>query len=106
MSNTEYRAVIKFFTRKGLSTTNITKESADVYGDSVPSCLTVAKWMAEFKDSIRTLEAIRQSARPTTTLTDESIRAVEEVVMRDQQISVRRVADELNISITSLRNHE
>ena len=31
-------------------------------------------------------------------MTDENIRAVEEVVMRDRQISVRRIADELGIS--------
>ena len=50
MSNTEYPAVIKFFTRKGQGTTEITKELADVYGDSAPSYRTVAKWVAEFRD--------------------------------------------------------
>ena len=50
MSNTEFRAVIKFFTRKGLSATEITEELADVYGDSAPSYRTVAKWVAEFND--------------------------------------------------------
>ena len=50
MPNTEYRAVIKFFTRKGLSTTQISKELSNVYGDSAPLYRSVAKWVAEFND--------------------------------------------------------
>ena len=51
MSTTEYRTVIKFFIRNGLDATEIIKELADVYGASVPSYCTIAKWMAEFKDT-------------------------------------------------------
>ena len=52
MSNTEYRTVIKFFIWKGLSATEITKELADIDGDSAPSYRTVVKWITEFKDSL------------------------------------------------------
>ena len=56
MSNTKYRAVIKFFTPKRLSATEITKELADVYGYSVPSYCSIAKWIAEFKYPTRAFE--------------------------------------------------
>ena len=102
MSNTEYRAVIKFVTRKGLSATQITKELTDAYGDSAPSCRTIAKWVAEFEDSTRVFKDASRGDRPTTAVADESIRAVEDIVMRDRHISVRRVAGELSISKTSL----
>ena len=82
MSNTEYQTVVKFFTRKRLSAIQITKELADVLRMSATSYHTVAKWVAEFKDPTRAFEDAPRSGRPTTTLTDESIRAVEEVVMR------------------------
>ena len=82
MSNSEYLAVIKFFTQKGLSTTEITKQLADVYDDSAASYLTVAKWVAEFKDLARAFEDAPRSSRRSTALTDESIRAVDEVMMR------------------------
>ena len=75
---------------------------ADVYGDSAPSYRTVAKWVAEFIDPTRAFEDVPRSCRLPTTLTDESIRPVEKVVMRDRQISVRRVADELGITKASL----
>ena len=51
MSSTEYRVVIKLFTRKGLSATEITKELFDIYDDFAPSYRTVAKWVAESKDA-------------------------------------------------------
>ena len=50
LSNTEYRAVIKFFIQKELSATEITKELADVYDHSAPLYSTIAKWVAQFKD--------------------------------------------------------
>ena len=54
--------------------------------------------MAEFKDPERGFEDAPRSGRPSTTVTDENIQAVERIVMRDRQISVRRVANELGIS--------
>ena len=50
MSNTEYRAVIKFFTWKGLGATQITEEFADVYGHSAPFYCTAAKWVVQLID--------------------------------------------------------
>ena len=81
MSNTEYRAVIKFFAQKGLRATKITKELAVVYRRSAPSYGAVAKSVVEFNDPTQTFEDAPRSGRPSTTLTEESIRAVEEVVM-------------------------
>lgn len=71
MSNVEYRAVIKFFTRKGLNATEITKELEDVYSDSAPAYRTVAKWVAEFKDPTRGFEDAPHTGRPPTTTTVE-----------------------------------
>ena len=81
MSNTEYRVVIKFFTRKRLSATEIPKELADVHDHSAPSYCPIARWVTKFKDPARAFEDELRSGRPTTALTNESIRAVEEVVM-------------------------
>ena len=64
-----------------LSTTEITKELDDVHGDSAPSYCTVAKWITKFNDPTRGFEDALRSARPTIVLTDESIRAIEEVVI-------------------------
>ena len=99
MSNIENRAVIKFFTRKGLNTIEISKELDNIYKDSAPSCYTIAKWVAEFKDPERGFEDARRMGPPSTITADENIEAVERIVMRDRQIPIRRLAGELIIII-------
>ena len=56
MLNVEHRAIIKFFTRKGLNTTEISKELHNVYKNSALSYHTVANWVAEFKNPERGFE--------------------------------------------------
>ena len=103
MSNTEYRIVIKFFTQKGFSVTEITKELTDVYGDSASSHRTVVKWVTKFNDPPRVFEDAPRSGRSTTPVTDQSIQAVEEVVIRViDKFLFEDVADELSISKTLL----
>ena len=70
MSNAGYRAVIKFFTRKGLNATEMTRELADIYGDSAPLYHSVAKRIADFKNPIRGFEDAPRSGRSTTPATD------------------------------------
>jgi transposase len=102
MSNIEDRAVIKFFTRKGLNATEISKALNNVYKDSPPSYRTIAKWVPEFKDLECGFEDAPRIGRPSTTITDENIEAVERIVMHDRQISVHRVTDDLAIPKNSV----
>ena len=97
MSNIEHRAVIKFSIWKGLNTTKISKEPDNVSKDSALSCRTVAKWVAEFEDPERGFKAALRMGRPSTITADENIEAVERIVMRDRQISIRRLVQELVI---------
>ena len=84
MSNIEHRAVIKFFTRKGLNAIKVSKELDNVYKDSAPSYCTVNNWVVEFKDPERGFEDESQMGRPSTITNDENIEAVERIVMRDR----------------------
>jgi hypothetical protein len=45
----EYRAVIKFFVKEGLTPNEIHSKFINVYGDSFPLFSTINKWAAEFK---------------------------------------------------------
>ena len=100
MSNIEHRAVIKFFTRKGLNAIEISKKLDNVYKDSAPSYHTVAKWVAEFKHPEGAFEDAPRMVHPSTITVDENVEAVEWIVMRDRQISIRRLAEELAIPKT------
>jgi hypothetical protein len=48
MNKIEYRAVIKFFVKEGLTPNEIYSKFIKVYWDSSPSFLTIKKWAAEF----------------------------------------------------------
>ena len=97
MSNIEHPAVIKFFTRKGLNAIEISKELENVYKDSAPLYRTVSKWVAEFNDPERAFEDAPRMGRSSTITADKNIEAADRIVMRDRQISIRRVAEELAI---------
>ena len=56
--------------------------------------------MAAFKDPERGFEDAPRIDRPSSTITDENIEAVERIVMHDRQISVHHVAYELGIAKT------
>ena len=77
MSNIEHRAVIKFFTRKGLNVTEISKEMDNVCKNSASSYRTVTKWVAKSKSSERGFEDAPQIGRPSTITIDENIKVVE-----------------------------
>ena len=49
MDKTEYRAVIKFIVKEGLTSNEIQSKFIKVYGDSSPSFSIIKKWAAEFK---------------------------------------------------------
>ena len=92
MSNIEHRAVIKFFTRKRLNATEISKELDNVYKDSASSYRTVANWLTEFKDPELAFEDAPRMDHLSTITADENIEAVERIVMHGRQISIRHVA--------------
>ena len=98
MSNIKYREIFKFFfIRKGLNAIEISKELDNVYNDDAPSYHTVTKWIVEFKEPERVFEDLSWTGCPSTISTNENIEAIEQIVMRDWQICVRRLAYELPI---------
>ena len=59
----------------------------------------------EFKDPKHGFEDALRMGRPSTITADENIEAVEQIVMRDRQISIRRLAEELDIIHEIMNNH-
>ena len=62
--------------------------------------------MAEFKDPERAFEDAPRMGCPSTITTDENIKAVGRIVMRNRQVSIRRLAEEpLAIIHEIMNNH-
>jgi hypothetical protein len=64
MDKIEYRAVIKFFVKEGLTPNAIHSKFIKVYADSSPSFSTVKKWDAEFKRGRTSLEVDSREGCP------------------------------------------
>ena len=103
MSNIEHRAVTNFFARKGLNDSEINKELDNISKDCAPPHHAITRWVIEFSESEHDFKDAPYGGRPLTTTTDQSAEAAGPVAMRDRQVSVRRVADELSISKTRVR---
>ena len=58
--------------------------------------------MAEFNDPERAFEDAPRMGRPSTITVDENIDVVEWIVIHDRQISIRRLAEELAITKTTI----
>ena len=102
MSNIEYQAIINFFTRQGLNATEINEELDSIYKGDAPFYHTVAKRLAECKESERAFEDSSQTGRPSSITTDENVEALEQIGMRDRKISVRVLAHELAFPTTTV----
>ena len=68
MDKTEYRAVIKFFVKQGLTPNAIHSKFINVYGDFSPSFSAIKKWAAEFKRGLTSLDDPR-GGRPKSATT-------------------------------------
>ena len=102
MSNIEYQPVIKFFTRKGLNATEISKELDSVSKDDALSYRIVTKCLAQFKHPQRVFEDSPRTGPTSTITTDQNIQAVQRIAMRDRQISVCHVDYELSVPTTTI----
>jgi len=83
MDKIEYRAVIKFFVKEGLTPNEIHSKFIKVYGDSSPLFSTIKKWAAEFKCGRTSLEDDSREGRPKSATTPEIIEQVHDMLLDD-----------------------
>ena len=98
MDKIQYRAVIKFFVKKGLTPNKIHSKFINVYGDSTPSFSTINKWAAVFKRGRTSLEDNPREGRPKSATTPEIIKQVHDMVLDDRRMKVREIAETIGIS--------
>ena len=71
------------------------------YGESAMSKTRVHEWYKRFQDGREDVEDDERPGRPSTSTTDENVKKVKEMVMNDRRITIREVADDVSISISS-----
>jgi len=98
MDKIEYRAVIKFFVKEGLTPNEIHSKFIKVYGDSSPSFSTIKKCAVEFKRGRTNLGDDPREGRPKSATAPEIIEQVHNMVLDDQRMKVREIAETIGIS--------
>ena len=83
MEKLEIRAVIKYFSKKGMPPKVIHEDFMETLGKESPSYSTVKNWAAEFKMGRDSVEDDGQSGRPKDATTDENVMVVHTPVMCD-----------------------
>jgi transposase len=76
MDKIEYRAVIIFFVKEGLTSNEIYLKVIKAYGDFSPLFSTIKRWAAEFKHGRTSLEDSPREGRPKSATTPEIIEQV------------------------------
>lgn len=102
MDKLEYRALIKFFTLKGLKPQAIEEEIKSVYPTTCPSLRTIERHYNEFKHGRESLEDDHRSGRPATSTNQEKVDAVAKLVDDDRRIRVANIAHTVGISAGSV----
>ncbi|CAB3251407.1 unnamed protein product [Arctia plantaginis] len=71
------------------------------YGESAMSKVRIYEWYKRFQDGHENVEDDERPGRPSTSTTDENVKKVKEMVMNDRRITIRKVADDVGISVGS-----
>ena len=88
----EYRAVIKFFVKEGLTPNEIHSKFIKFYGDASSSFSTTKKWAADFKRGRTSLEDDSREGRPKSATTPEIIEQVHDMLLDDRWMKAREIA--------------
>ena len=99
MDKIKKRAVIKYLHKKGLTAKQIHKDMQATSGQSILSCTMVEKWAAQFKRGQESIEDDSHNGQPSTSRTQENIKAICYLIIYLRNI----IVDELRFSKISAR---
>ncbi|UYV75875.1 hypothetical protein LAZ67_13001632 [Cordylochernes scorpioides] len=71
------------------------------YGEATLDRSNVYRWYKMFSEGQEDVNDEERAGRPSTSTTDEKINEVEKIILANRRITVREVAEDLNISIGS-----
>jgi histone-lysine N-methyltransferase SETMAR len=76
----------------------------EVYGDAAITRRTVYKWSERFRSGSESIDDEDRPGRISTSCTDEDISKVNEMIRSNRKLTIREIADELNISFGSVQH--
>jgi len=75
-----------------------------VYGDAAVTMKMVYKRFERFRKGCESVEDEERSGRPSTSKTQENVVRVSEMIQSNRRLTIREIAEDLNISYGSVQN--
>jgi len=75
-----------------------------VYGDNAMKKTAVYKWVKRFSEGRESVTDEEGSGRPATSRTEENIANVRQIVRENRRLTVRSIAEQVNIDRETVRN--
>jgi [histone H3]-lysine36 N-dimethyltransferase SETMAR len=103
ISDENFRAMILFAFKLGQNRTECFENLEKFFQDDSPSYATVSRWFKRFERKQWSLRDEPRSGRPIEVLTDKNIEMAAKLVKEDRRITIRQLAQELNVNYESVR---
>ena len=97
----DQRICIKFCVENEIKYNKVCEMLTKAYSESAMSKTRVYEWYKRFQDGHEDVEDGERPRRRSSSTTVENVEKVKEMVMNDRRITIREVADDVDISIGS-----
>ncbi|UYV84019.1 hypothetical protein LAZ67_X000890 [Cordylochernes scorpioides] len=97
----DQRTCIKFCVKNEIKCADAFQMLTVAYGEATLDRSNVYRWYKMFSEGREDVNDEERAGRPSTSTTDEKINQVEKMILANRRITVREVAEDLNISIGS-----
>ncbi|UYV75811.1 hypothetical protein LAZ67_13001424 [Cordylochernes scorpioides] len=97
----DQRTCIKYFVKNEIKCADAFRMLTVAYGEATLDRSNVYRWYKIFSEGREDVNDEERAGRPSTSTTDEKINEVEKMILANRRITVREVAEDLNISIGS-----
>ncbi|UYV69042.1 DAAM2 [Cordylochernes scorpioides] len=95
------KTCIKFCVKNEIKCADAFRMLTVAYGEATLDRSNVYRWYKMFSEGREDVNDEERAGRPSTSTTDEKINEVEKMILANRRITVREVAEDLNISIDS-----
>ncbi|CAK9827766.1 Mariner Mos1 transposase [Anthophora retusa] len=100
----EQRVCLKFCFSNKISCAEALKMLAVAYGDSTISKTQAYEWYKKLKDGRTVVDDLPRSGRPSTSVTDENVEKVKEIVHENRRVSIREIVADIRVSFGSVHS--
>lgn len=98
------RVCIKFCVKNGFNGVKTLEMLENCFGSDTLKKTAVYEWHERFRSGRESVEDDERSGRPSTSKTDENINKVREMLINNRKLTIRELAEDLNIAYGSIQD--